>query len=170
MLIAILLCRIAMESWYLVVCKPRQEERAKTNLNNQGIEAFYPQLTTERLVKGRKTIKKSALFPNYLFVFLDSKNGNFSAVKNTRGIASFVTYGAKYQIVPIQIIEQLKCERLYTAKSELPKSGDRVNVNNNSFNNIDAIYKESDGDIRSILLIKLLNKEVEISIDNNDFK
>ena len=106
--------RTIMESWYLVVCKPKQEERAKTNLQNQGIEAFYPKLTTERLVKGRRTVKQTALFPNYLFVCLESKNGNFSAVKNTRGIGGFVSYGSQYQLVSTHIINQLKNERSHT--------------------------------------------------------
>ncbi|MEJ2911285.1 transcription/translation regulatory transformer protein RfaH [Pseudoalteromonas sp. C12FD-1] len=157
-----------MESWYLVTCKPRQEERAATNLLNQGIGVFYPKLTTEKLVKGRRTVKQSALFPNYLFVCLESQNGNFSAVKNTRGISGFVSYGANYQIVPTALIEQLKSERLQTNDSTLPKAGDVVSVHNNSFNNISAIYKEPDGDMRSILLINLLNKQVEMSVDNKD--
>ena len=159
-----------MESWYLVMCKPRQEERAKANLNNQGIEAFYPILTTEKLVKGRRTVKQVALFPNYLFVYLDSKSGPFSAVKNTRGIGGFVTYGANYQVVPLAIIEYLNNHKSHTVESQLPKQGDAVSVNNNSFKNIDAIYKEPDGDMRSILLINLLNKQVEMSVDNTDIE
>ena len=162
--------RTIMESWYLVVCKPKQEERAKTNLQNQGVEAFYPKLTTERLVKGRRTVKQTALFPNYLFVCLESKNGNFSAVKNTRGIGGFVSYGAQYQLVSTHIINQLKNERLHTNESLIPKAGDVVSVNNDSFNNIQAIYKEPDGDLRSILLINLLNQKIEVSVDNKDIK
>jgi len=159
-----------MESWYLVMCKPRQEERAKANLNNQGIEAFYPILTTEKLVKGRRTVKQVALFPNYLFVYLDSKSGPFSAVKNTRGIGGFVTYGANYQVVPLAIIEYLNNHKSHTVESQLPKQGDAVSVSNHSFKNIDAIYKEPDGDMRSILLINLLNKQIEMSVDNTDIE
>ncbi len=159
-----------MESWYLITCKPRQEERAATNLLNQGIEVFYPKLTTEKLVKGRRTVKQSALFPNYLFVCLESQNGNFSAVKNTRGIGGFVSYGANYQIVPTALIEQLQSKCSQTVESTMPKAGDVVSVNNCSFNNIKAIYKEQDGDMRSILLINLLNKQVEMSVDNKDIE
>jgi len=162
--------RIAMKSWYLVTCKPRQEERAATNLLNQGIEVFYPKLTTEKLIKGRRTVKQSALFPSYLFICLESQNGNFSAVKNTRGISGFVTYGAHYQVVPKGLIEQLKCERTELAESTIPKAGDAVSVHNNTFNNVTAIYKEPDGDMRSILLINLLNQKVEVSVDNKDIR
>ncbi|MBZ2192825.1 transcription/translation regulatory transformer protein RfaH [Pseudoalteromonas arctica] len=157
-----------MESWYLVTCKPRQEERAATNLLNQGIEVFYPKLTTEKLVKGRRTIKQSALFPNYLFVCLESQNGNFSAVKNTRGIGGFVSYGASYQLVSEHIMNLLQNERSHTTESKIPKTGDVVSIINESFNNIQAIYKEPDGDMRSILLINLLNQKIEMSVDNKE--
>lgn len=157
-----------MESWYLVTCKPRQEERAATNLLNQGIEVFYPKLTTEKLVKGRRTIKQSALFPNYLFVCLESQNGNFSAVKNTRGIGDFVSYGASYQLVSEHIMNLLQNERSHTTESKIPKTGDVVSIINESFNNIQAIYKEPDGDMRSILLINLLNQKIEMSVDNKE--
>ncbi|MBH0057950.1 transcription/translation regulatory transformer protein RfaH [Pseudoalteromonas sp. SWXJZ94C] len=159
-----------MKNWYLVVCKPQQEERSKINLTNQNIEAFFPILTTKKLVKGRCTTKQTALFPSYLFVCLESPNEKFSAVKNTRGIGGFVAYGSSYQKVPENLIKTLKNERMHTSESQLPKAGDSVSVNNDSFNNVDAIYKEPDGDMRSILLIKLLNKQIEMSINNKEIK
>ncbi|MBA6222874.1 transcription/translation regulatory transformer protein RfaH [Colwellia sp. MB02u-18] len=157
-----------MEKWYLLMCKPRQEERVHTNLNNQGVSSFYPKLSTEKILKGRRTLKQTALFPNYLFVCVDSENGPFAAVKNTRGVASFVRCGAKYQPVPNALIHQLKQERAESSESRLPKTGEVVGLTNASFNNIDAIYQQPDGDMRSILLINLLNRQVTISVDNKD--
>ncbi|MBO7928069.1 transcription/translation regulatory transformer protein RfaH [Pseudoalteromonas sp. K222D] len=155
-----------MKTWYLVTCKSRQEDRAATNICNQGIECFYPKIITERLQRGRKTIKESALFPSYIFVRLNDVNGKFSVVKNTRGINGFVAYGSKYQKVPNELVNSLINERL--TESLLPESGDTVLVNNTSFKNIEAIYKEPDGDVRSIILINMLNKKVEVSIENKD--
>jgi transcriptional antiterminator RfaH len=157
-----------MGSWYLVVCKSRQEERAQVNLKNQGIESFFPKLTTEKLVKGRRTVKHTALFPSYLFVCLEPDSPDFFAVKNTRGINGFVAYGASYQRVPLELINLLKRERAQTNESTIPKQGDLVSVNNDSFKNVDAIYKEPDGDMRSILLINLLNTQVEVSVSNEE--
>ena len=53
---------------------------------------------------------------------------------------------------------------------QCPKAGDLVSVNNDSFKSIQAIYKEPDGDMRSILLINLLNKQIEMSVDNKDIE
>ncbi len=161
---------IDMDSWYLLFCKPRQEARAKINLQNQGIEAFFPLLKTEKLVKGRRTVKESALFPNYLFVRLNSQNCNFSAVKNTRGINGFVSYGASYQIVPEQLISELQNFEPNLNTNDLPNAGDLVYLNNGSFKDVQAIFKESDGDMRSILLINLLNQKIEVTVDNKDIR
>lgn len=159
-----------MDSWYLLFCKPRQEARAKINLQNQGIEAFFPLLKTEKLVKGRRTVKESALFPNYLFVRLNSQNCNFSAVKNTRGISGFVSYGASYQIVPEQLISELQNFKPNLNTNDLPNAGDLVCLNNGSFKDVQAIFKEPDGDMRSILLINLLNQKIEVTVDNKDIR
>lgn len=159
-----------MDSWYLLFCKPRQEERAKINLQNQGIEAFFPLLKTEKLIKGRRTFKETALFPNYLFVRLNSQNCNFSAIKNTRGVSGFVSYGASYQIVPEQLINTLQNVKPNLEANDLPNAGDLVYLNNGSFKDVQAIFKEPDGDMRSILLVNLLNKKVEITVENIDIR
>ncbi len=159
-----------MDSWYLLFCKPRQEQRAQINLQNQGIEAFFPLLKTEKLVKGRRTVKESALFPNYLFVRLNSQNCNFAAVKNTRGISGFVSYGASYQIVPEHLISELQNFKTDLAINDLPSAGDLVYLNNGSFKDVQAIFKEPDGDMRSILLINLLNQKIEVTVDNKDIR
>ncbi len=81
-----------------------------------------------------------------------------------------MSYGASYQIVPAALIEQLQSECSQTVESTMPKAGDLVSVNNDSFKSIQAIYKEPDGDMRSILLINLLNKQIEMSVDNKDIE
>ena len=159
-----------MDSWYLLFCKSRQEARAQINLQNQGIEAFFPQLQKQQLINGRRTVKQSAVFPNYLFVRLNPHTGNFAAVKNTRGISGFVSYGASYQLVPEQLIKELKNFELAQDSNDLPQPGDLVCLNNGSFKDVQAIFKEPDGDMRSILLVNLLNKQIEMSVDNSDVR
>ena len=159
-----------MDSWYLLFCKSRQEMRAQVNLQNQGIEAFFPTLKVEKIIRGRRTLKETALFPNYLFVELNTETANFSAVKNTRGVSGFVRYGTTQQKVPNQLINELKTYQSNTDSQRLPSNGDLVRLNNGSFKDVQAIFKEPDGDMRSILLINMLNKQIEISVDNKDIE
>ncbi|CCQ10288.1 Transcriptional activator RfaH [Pseudoalteromonas luteoviolacea B = ATCC 29581] len=160
-----------MEQWYLLYCKPKQEQRALDNLKVQGIEAFFPTFLHTSLSRGKRTVSEKPLFPNYLFVLLDPEQGPFAKVKNTRGISAFVTYGSQYQVVPNCIVDQIKIvEPEFYQQCDLPKKGDVVFINNRSYKDLQAIYQEADGDKRSILLLKLLNKEVTISVDNQDIQ
>ena len=36
-----------MSAWYAVMCKPRQEALAETNLANQGYRVYLPRLATQ---------------------------------------------------------------------------------------------------------------------------
>jgi transcriptional antiterminator RfaH len=43
-----------------------------------------------------------------------------------------------------------------------------MKVTGGQFSGIEAIYQESDGETRSLMLIKLINQPVVMSIDNKD--
>jgi transcriptional antiterminator RfaH len=38
------------------------------------------------------------------------------------------------------------------------------------FAGIEAIYQEADGETRSILLVKMLSKQVEVTVENKDLE
>lgn len=159
-----------MSQWYLLYCKPKQEQRALENLKLQGIDSFYPTFSHTKLVRGTQTTTQKPLFPNYLFVHLDETTGYFTKVKSTRGVASFVMFGNQYQRVPEALIASTKSFSQTQIKiNELPQTGDVVELNSPVYQGLQAIYKEPDGDKRSILLLQLLNQEVEVVVDNSDF-
>ncbi|MNG06767.1 Transcription antitermination protein RfaH [compost metagenome] len=62
-------------AWYLVQCKPRQDERAEENLLRQGYACYRPQHSCERIVRGRRQPIVESLFPGYLFIQL-AADGN----------------------------------------------------------------------------------------------
>ena len=62
--------------WYLIQCKPRQDERALEHLERQGFECYRPVRPVERWRGGRKCTVEASLFPRYLFIRLDSVNDN----------------------------------------------------------------------------------------------
>lgn len=160
------------KSWYLLYCKAREEERAAQHLQNQGIESFYPVKAVKKIRKGIKNVKLEPLFPNYLFVSLDPNVANFNAVRSTRGVASFIRFGNHYTQVADSIISALrtKLEACNVVDDNLsPKVGDKVIINEGAYQGIEAIFSSSDGMERSILLVKLLEQEASLTIDNKSF-
>ena len=107
------------------------------------------------------------MFPRYLFVQLDESSSNFGAVKNTRGVSDFVRYGQQLQKVPEYLIEALQSPAQAQIEEVLYQAGDIVQITQGCYRHLQAIYKEPDGAMRSVLLIKLLNQEVELSLENN---
>lgn len=163
------------KSWYLLYCKSREEDRAQANLANQGVESFFPTIQREKILRKKKIVVDEALFPSYLFVYIDPENPVFPRIRSTRGVFDFVRTLGKPVTVPSLLIEQLRTlstelHQQNIQPEKLFKSGDKVEIKSGSFKGIQAIFSCNDGTERSILLLNILNKEQELSFGNTDFQ
>ena len=149
-----------MNKWYLIKTKPRQEKKAKQNLENQGYRAFCP------MVKINNQLV--VLFPGYLFVQLNEKTQNWSPINSTKGVSHFVKFGLNFAKVPNSVIEFIKTNQHITADKlnnlNKFKPGDKVQISDGPFNNYMAIFKCYKSDERVILLMNLLGREQSLSI------
>lgn len=162
-----------MKSWYLVYCKRAEQQRAKLNLENQGVECYYPETQVEKIVRGKRVTKLEPLFPCYMFIRFDVNEGpSFTTVRSTRGVVDFVRQGSTPHELQGDLIITLKesASSSEVSQQELPKKGDQVRVKSGQFAGIDAIYQEPDGELRSIMLVKMLSQIVPMSIDNKDME
>lgn len=161
-----------MKRWYLLYCKRGEQNRAKLHLENQNIECFYPQIEVEKIVRGKRKVVEEPLFPSYMFVRFDYENGpSFTTVRSTRGVVDFIRFGALPHEIQGDLVYELKLveqEAVETVKEYLPEEGQMIRVKSGQFSGIDAIYMEQDGEARSIMLVKMINQVVPVSIDNKD--
>ena len=151
---------IFVKNWYLIKTKPRQEKKAKQNLENQGYVAFYPiAKINDRLV---------VLFPGYLFVQLNEKTQKFSPINSTKGVLYFVKFGLNFAKVPTSVIEFIKTNQHITTEKLINlnkfKPGDKVQISDGAFKNWMAIFKCYKSDERVILLMNLLGCEQSLNI------
>lgn len=164
-----------MKEWYLLYCKRGEQQRAKQHLENQHVECFYPEIEVEKITRGgKKSIIKEPLFPCYMFVRFDLHEGpSFTTIRSTRGVSDFIRFGGKPKVLQGDLIYSLKQLDKYEDSDVvecLPEIGQKVGIKEGPFIGVDAIYKESDGEKRSILLITLINKKVEIKVDNSNLE
>ncbi|MEJ2763312.1 transcription/translation regulatory transformer protein RfaH [Photobacterium sp. MCCC 1A19761] len=161
-----------MKDWYLLYCKRSEQERAVINLDRQGVECYYPQVTVQKIVRGKRTESCEPLFPGYMFVYFDPEDISYTTIRSTRGVANFISQGAKPQIVQPDIIYGLmmneNCEEHQAKLSSLPQPGESLKLTQGQFKGIEAIYQEPDGEKRSFMLINLLGKPVKVSVQNED--
>lgn len=162
-----------MKHWYLAYCHPREEERAKLHLSNQGVDSYYPLVMTEKVVRGKITKKIEPLFPRYIFVAFDINEFSPMKIRSTRGIQRMIGHGANWDKVPDELIEGLRTRELNEEDmvvSLLPKQGQKVIIAEGPFRGLEAIYHEPDGNQRAILLLNMLHNQVKTSFDNREFK
>lgn len=163
--------------WHLVYCKARNEQRAEAHFANQGIVSFFPVFSCERVVRGKRTIVTEPVFPNYLFVE-KPEHVNYTTIRSTRGVSDFVRIGQKPVTVPATLVYQLMARsdspelNAHASKTlpSLPKTGDKVVIQEGPYRGLDAIYQKADGMERSILLIKLIQQDVQVCLDNRELQ
>ncbi|XTZ38393.1 transcription/translation regulatory transformer protein RfaH [Salmonella enterica] len=160
-----------MRSWYLLYCKRGQLQRAQEHLERQAVSCLTPMIALEKIVRGKRTTVNEPLFPNYLFVEFDPEVIHTTTINATRGVSHFVRFGKHPASVPPSVIHQLS---IYQPEGitdpDTPYPGDDVIITEGALEGLKAIFKEADGEARSVLLLNLLNKQVVQSVKNTDFR
>jgi len=151
-------------SWYLVQCKPREDDRAVEHLERQGFECYRPLYARERVRHGRKRVATVALFPGYVFIRLDRIHDNWLPIRSTRGVVQIVRFADYPLPVADEIIEEIR-RRTDGQPIVEPylKSGERVVITEGSFAGIEAIFLANDGAERVMLLLNILQSEQKLS-------
>ena len=148
--------------WYLVHCKPRQDERAEENLLRQGYGCYRPQHNRERIVRGRRQTVVESLFPGYLFIQL-AADANWAPLRSTRGVNRIVGFGSMPLPLDSGLIAHLR-QRTTTVAEPAFEIGDSVRITAGGFAELDAIFMAMEGEQRVILLLEMLNRQQQISV------
>jgi transcriptional antiterminator RfaH len=160
--------------WYVIQTKSRQEFKACQELHKQGFKVFLPTIKVERVVSGRCTQKKEALFSRYLFIQLNHTDSNWGPLRSTRGVSGLVRFGA--------MIPSLSSDQLNTIKdwaNNFPKqdcflAGQLVQVISGPFGGMhgkfEKLPKATSGPERAIILFEILGKIHKISTPLADLR
>jgi transcriptional antiterminator RfaH len=150
-------------NWYLVYCKPREDERALENLERQGFQCYRPVLAIEQRRVNRKRILDRPLFPGYIFIQLDHVRDNWALIRSTRGVIHLVRFGDYPVRVADAVIDRIRI-RLSSVEAEpYLKPGEHVRITEGAFSQLEAIFVANDGDQRVILLLNVLQTDQALS-------
>jgi len=163
--------------WYLLYVSSGHEDRAQRNLKHRikymdaGDKIFdvvVPK-TNEIEIKGgkRRTVSRKA-FPGYIMVHMDLDEHTWDIVRNTPGVAGFVSTGLK----PVPLAED-EANTILKRMEEIPseisvafKKGDSVRVTSGPF--IDFIGKIEEVNIdkgKAIVSLSLFGRETPVELD-----
>jgi len=150
-------------AWYLVQCKPGQDERAELNLMSQGYTCLRPKHQRERVLRGRRSLVCESLFPGYLFIQLNI-NDHWAPLRSTRGVSRVVTFGGNPLPVREELVARFR-QHNHTLEGEgCFEFGDKVRIDAGPFAELDAIFLTMEGEKRVVLLMKCLHGEKRISL------
>lgn len=135
-----------MNPWYLLYCKRSEQQRAEQHLKRQGVDCYFPQVTVEKIRRGKRSSELEPLFPNYVFASFGAETISFTTVRSTRGVVDFVRQGGKPTIVPIDLITKLMShedsDEQRSALSEVFKPGDEIEVLSGQFEGATRFIKK----------------------------
>ena len=158
--------------WYLVFTKPKEEEKAKKNLENQGFESFMPKISV--IKKGEKISSKVELmFPRYIFTKLKKEDSNWIKINSTYGVNKVVAYGGMPAFIPESLINELKIKCGERGILEQKKiftnynKGDRISIKDGIFKGKDAIFLSYKGKDRVRVLLEIINQSSATDIPSS---
>jgi transcriptional antiterminator RfaH len=153
--------------WYVVHTQPGWEDRAGARLMAQGYQVFCPHL--RKLVRhARKTESKLvALFPGYLFLWMDASRMRWRSVNGTRGVIRLLTQGDTPQPLASGIVENLQSH--VDAQGALTwiaplSAGQRVRIVEGPFEDFVGTLERLDGQDRVHVLLDLLGRSVPATL------
>jgi transcriptional antiterminator RfaH len=162
------------ESWYVIRTKPRQEQRALSNLQNQGYQCYLPMIAIEKLGRERLNIIEEPLFPRYLFISLDaSRYGqNWSPIRSTWGVSGLVSFGSEPAKINSGLIDLLRQQEqgLSDDPQRLFSAGESLLVAEGPFAGLQAIYQMASGENRAMVLIEVMGKSAQMQISPSSLR
>ncbi len=159
---------LKMKKWYVVNTKPKNEDRAASNLLSGGIEALSPKLRLKKYKNYRFVTVIEPMFPGYIFAKFDPIE-EFRIVKYTRGVKTIVHFGER--IVPIheELIEFIKSKLengIATIQKKPLSKGDKIIIKDGPFKGLTGIFeREMDGKERVTILLDAVQFAAKMEID-----
>jgi transcriptional antiterminator RfaH len=157
-----------MKYWFVVNTKPRNEERAASNLAGGDIEVLAPNLKLKKYKNGKLIEVIEPMFPNYIFVKFHPVD-EFRLVKYTRGVKTIVHFGNKIMPIQDELIDFIRSrlvDGVATIQKKVFKKGEQVLIKDGPFKGLSGIFeKELEGRERVMILLDSVQFAASIEID-----
>lgn len=155
--------------WYVIQTKPKEEDRADSNLRAWKIETFVPKLKEKKFGQyaSYHGFVVKHLFPRYIFARF-SANRLFH-VNYTRGVQKVVSFGNGPTPVEDEIVDLIRSrisDDGFVRLGESFKSGDAIVVKAGPLKGLVGIFERSlNDDERVMILLSTVNFQGRITVE-----
>ena len=163
-----------MQAWYLIYTKPKQEEIARLNLEQQNYEAYLPKVMGLKRKQGRSVKTVLPMFPRYLFIHLDNQTDDWVPIRSTIGVANLVRFGMEAARVPEKLVEEIRVRENPDGVIALPdksfKKGETVRIATGPFEGYEAIFSDRQAQNRVLVLLRIAENFVNLKLDQHEIE
>ena len=160
-----------MSAWYAVMCKPRQEVLAESNLANQGYRVYLPRLATQSRRAGKWVDTVEPLFPRYLFVSPKDERQSLAPVRSTLGVAQLVKFGSQPATIPEEAVASLRAQhdpKTGACASQRVFAPDApVKFRSGPFAGLEGVFAADSADARVFVLLDFLGKVNKVKVSRD---
>ncbi len=148
--------------WYIIFSKPRMEEVARKNLENQGFNTYLPMLESIKRKRGKNKLSVEPLFSRYLFIQLVLGVDDISTIQFTCGVSRIISFGQYPTSLPFGFVEVLRDsedaqKRVHITDNSQIKLGDTIEIMNGPFAGYISKIHAINGPERVCILMDILH-------------
>ena len=160
-------------SWWVVQTKPQGEALAIEHLHEQKLTTYCP-IYQKETIRGRQVkVTTVPLFSRYVFVLADqAAQQTVHTIRSTRGVSQLIKVGEQPTLVRASIIDSIKVletEHLNRTKQYF-KANDEVLITSGLYQGIEAIYHMEDGLERAVVMLNLLQRDTQLTLDKTQLR
>jgi transcription antitermination factor NusG len=158
-------------SWYALHTRSRHEKRVAGELEQKGVTAFLPLITTVRKWSDRRMKIEMPLFSCYVFVNIPRDPEIRVAVLRTSGVLTFVGGNQLAAPIPNQEIEQIQTvleRKAPFAAHPFLELGQRVRIRGGALDGIEGVLTRFNGNSRLVISVQTIQRSLSITVDGYD--
>ncbi len=161
-------------NWYLVYTKPKQENVALLNLQQQGFHAYLPLYKNFKNTPASGYLGFEAMFPRYVFFRPANAEQSISAARSTRGVMCLVRFGFEPAMVKdttVLAIQQFEQQRNNAELVDISpmQPGTPVRFKNTALRGLQGLVK-SVSSKRVAVLLELLGQDQLVHLDHSQLE
>ncbi|MFN0171065.1 MAG: UpxY family transcription antiterminator [Bryobacteraceae bacterium] len=158
-------------AWYAVHTRSNFEKLIHTELEQRGIESYWPAFDEVHQWKDRKKRVERAVFPGYVFVQILDKPETQIQVLRTNGVVRILGNGSGIEAIPeteIDSVRRLLESRKQCCAHPLLREGAWVRVKRGPLRDVEGRLIRLKNETRLVLTINLLSQSVSTEVDIRD--
>ena len=159
------------DRWYLAYTKPRQEQIAQVNLEQQAFEAYLKLYKKFKKTEQGPVALFEPMFPRYILFRPSHTEQSISAVRSTKGVSNLVRFGFEPALLHDDVVqrirqmEQLRDQATIEELNQL-KVGQKVRLKHTALGAIEGLVQNVSSK-RVAVLLEILGRPTVVNVDHH---